>query len=241
MFNNIHVFLNQKISFVYFDSQSLKIFEYDYPFISQFFKMKINAFILLSFIIICLCINVVVFRALLHQSNPSLVNAKLVLINKTFNNISIVNKTAGCNDTLDCLYVMNSLGTSDNFVSYIKDVHKNETTQSIFIAMSQEWQSCVLFQLFSVFLFLDITIIVVCLIFQCSGVIKHLEDSSKTVIFGLTIALLITGVVIHQDDPFGPMINVICGIFVICAYCYLTFFHVEISYRKIKVREYSVI
>ena len=44
---------------------------------------------------------------------------------------------------------------------------------------------------------------------------------NKIVIFIMTVVVLFTGVIIHQDSPSGPMINVITGISTMTLYFYL--------------------
>jgi hypothetical protein len=145
-----------------------------------------------------------------------------------------------CNDTLECLFAINFFMMNYSVTTFDQS-DKLNATKSFSTAIYQEWISYPLFQLLTIFLFLDVTVIAIGMILEWVGIMKYLESATKFVIFVLTTATVITAVVIHQDDPFGPMFNVICGLITIFSYCYLMFFHVEISHQKLKVHKYSVI
>lgn len=145
-----------------------------------------------------------------------------------------------CNDTLDCLFVLNSFMLNGS-VAIFTSSDVVTATKSISAAIHQEWIRNDVLQVFSIFLFLDVVVMAMGLVFVWVGIMKYLESATKFVIFVLTSAVVLSGVVIHQDNPFGPMFNVITGIVTLSFYCYLVFFHVEISHQKLKVRKYSVI
>lgn len=193
-------------------------------------------------ILIGFSVNIVIFRLFIHQSNPNFYNGNFGFINKS--TCASIPLERICNDTLDCLFVLNSFmlnGSVAILTPLSVGAPNSGVSKSISAAIHQEWIRNDLLQVFSIFLFLDVVVMAMGLVFVWVGIMKYLESATKFVIFVLTSAVVLSGVVIHQDNPFGPMFNVITGIVTLSFYCYLVFFHVEISHQKLKVRKYSVI
>lgn len=100
----------------------------------------------------------------------------------------------------------------------------NETI-SISLLIKQEWSSSVQFKTFLIAFSIDFLLLISLMFLNCFRMNNLIAFPTKlliTLIFVTTIIILFTGIIIHQDDPFGPMINVLTGIVIFSIYTYLT-------------------
>lgn len=215
-----------------------------------------KSFLLITIIISLLCFHEVVYRAQLHQANPSMsgVDKESVLIvamqlvatltympsYRSWNQPYINDTISECAGPIECLYDMILVYNSENattactFVGGYLDLLNS--TDSTSTAIAQEWISFVSFRAFLAIFSIELSFI--CLIasmwFRCGYDYGNILKSFVVLIFMMNVSLIFLAIVDHSVKPFDPSFNIVISILVTIFYFVVAFeTFVEISQSQI--------
>ena len=172
-------------------------------------------FVFQSLVILLLCFNFAVFRAELHQINPTFAQSQVYVVSDPSNSSTM------CQGTMDCLYYLGlSMSWSANITLKTSQFITTQTNSS-FRAIVQEFQSDSKFQGFLICSILDtISLIFLFVLTMFDRQIDYrIILAVKSIVTVLTSSVLVLIIVLHNDSPFEPTLNIISFIFVLTFYC----------------------
>ena len=198
-----------------------------------------KSFIIINLIVALFSFHEVLYRAELHQANPSMAGVpkgESVLVHALQQVYGLTNEFATyrsaywnskqpyindtnevCSSSIQCLYdsflVYNSLNATYACNLYGYGNYSLNATDSVSVAISQEWES---FSSFRIFLVLFSIQVALCLILL---IIWHQRFQSQKIIVPLislisicSLIIIYIGVIYHTMTPFSSVPNYIMGI-----------------------------
>jgi hypothetical protein len=184
------------------------------------------SFTFVSIIIALFSFNIMLYRAQVEQVMPSFQEYNVVFALHEINNSgvyvdtnsAITNSQIFCYGTLDCLSAMNKVIHSQNatHVSFITNQYFTGASTSS-QAVQLQWQASTVFKAFFVVFVLTLMISLLMFVFILSNLARE-SVLLSIFLFISTGSLIVLGVIVHDDVPFGAISNIVLGLLSILMY-----------------------